>query len=124
MFRPIAILVLLAAWAAPVAAEQYQPITDERDFRQLVQGRTLVLTRPGIVGPIALEVKPSGDREGEARGYDLTGFWRWEDNRFCREMDWGGYNVSYSCQTVSLNGNELRFVADRGMFRTAYFRLN
>ena len=123
MLRPLAAsLLVLLSLTAPAFAE-YRPIEDQREFLQLVQGRTLVLTRPGIARPIEIQVQRNGALTGEARGYDLTGAWRWENGKFCRQMDWGGYNVRYSCQDVSLNGRTLRFISDRGLFRTAYFEM-
>ena len=114
---------LLAAGLGPVGADGYRPVTEPREFLSLVQGRTLVLTRPGLARPIALVVRPDGRLSGEARGYELNGRWGWEGTRFCREMDWGGFNVAYSCQDVAMNGTTLRFIADRGLFRTAYFEI-
>ncbi len=119
----LAILSCVLAFASPATADGYRSITDPSQFLSLVEGRTLVLTRPGIARPIALNVLRNGALAGEARGYELNGVWRWEGNRFCRQMDWGGFEVSYSCQDVSMNGNTLRFVADRGLFRTAYFEI-
>ena len=114
--------LLFGALSTPALAE-YRPVQDRGEFMQLVNGRTLVLTRPGIARPIAIQVQRNGALTGEARGYELTGAWQWENGRFCRQMDWGGYNVRYSCQAVSKDGDTLKFVSDRGLFRTAYFEL-
>lgn len=118
-----AFAVALFGFAAAPAAQAQTAVTDQSSFMQIVSGRTLVLTRPFIARPIALQVQRNGSLTGEARGYELTGFWRWEGNRFCRQMDWGGFNVEYSCQVVTQNGNSLKFVSDTGLFRTAHFEL-
>ncbi len=118
-----ALSIAIFGLAAAPQAQAEAPVTDQASFMQIVNGRTLVLTRPFIARPIALQVQRNGNLTGEARGYELTGFWRWEGNRFCRQMDWGGFNVAYSCQTVTQNGNSLKFVSDSGLFRTAHFQL-
>lgn len=120
-FAALSIAVLGLATA--LSAEAQTSVTDQRSFLEIVNGRTLVLTRPFIARPIALQVQRNGNLTGEARGYELTGFWRWEGSRFCRQMDWGGFNVAYSCQVVTQNGDTLKFVSDTGLFRTAYFEL-
>lgn len=118
-----AFAVAIFGFAATPSAQAQTAVTDQSSFMQIVSGRTLVLTRPFIARPIALQVQRNGNLTGEARGYELTGFWRWEGNRFCRQMDWGGFNVAYSCQVVTQTGNTLKFVSDTGLFRTAHFEL-
>jgi len=118
-----ALSIAVLGFATAPRAEAQTSVTDQRSFLEIVNGRTLVLTRPFIARPIALQVQRNGNLTGEARGYELTGFWRWEGERFCRQMDWGGFNVAYSCQVVTQNGNTLKFVSDTGLFRTAYFEL-
>jgi len=119
----VASFIALVLSVSVAGSDGYAPVRESGEFMRIVEGRTLVLTRPGFLRPIQLKVNPNGSLGGEARGYPVEGSWRWEGNRFCRQMEWGGYEVGYSCQDVSLTGNELRFIADRGMFRTAYFRL-
>jgi hypothetical protein len=97
---------LLAAETA--AAEQFQPLRDQRAFVGLVQGRDL--TRFGI----RLEVTPAGEIKGSAFGTPVTGEWRWQDGFFCRELYWGERDLGPNCQEVQVNGETLRFISDRG----------
>ncbi len=123
MTRLLAAIVFGLSIFAGSASADYATVQDRGEFLSIVGGRTLVLTRPGIARPIAIQVQQNGSLTGEARGYELNGDWQWTDGRFCRQMDWGGFNVRFSCQQVSKNGNTLKFVSDRGLFRTAYFEL-
>ncbi|MFT5346694.1 MAG: hypothetical protein ACI95S_002445 [Dinoroseobacter sp.] len=128
--EPCAVTRLLAIFSiallgltAAAQAEGYSAISKQSEFLEIVNDRTLVLTRPRIARPIALQVQRNGELTGEARGHNLTGSWSWEGDRFCRQMDWGGFNVRYSCQAVSQSGSTLKFVSDTGLFRTAYFEI-
>ena len=123
MIRLFVSIIFGLVISAGAATAEYAAVEDRNEFMRIVGGRTLVLTRPGITRPIAIQVQRNGSLTGEARGYELNGAWQWTDGRFCRQMDWGGFNVRFSCQAVSKNGDTLKFVSDRGLFRTAYFEL-
>ena len=110
------------AVSSPAYAE-FRAVQERGEFLEIVTGRTLVLTRPFIARPIEIQVLRNGELSGEARGSVVTGVWQWTNGRFCREMDWGGSEVGYSCQAVSKDGGTLKFVSDRGLFRTAYFEV-
>ena len=90
------------------AAEQFQPLRDQRDFVGLVEGRDL--KRFGI----RLEVTPTGEIKGNAFGRPVTGAWRWQDGYFCRDLFWGERDLGPNCQEVQVNGETLRFISDRG----------
>jgi hypothetical protein len=94
--------------AETAAAEQFQPLRDQRSFVGLVQGRDL--TRFGI----RLEVTPAGEIRGSAFGTPVTGQWRWQDGYFCRDLFWGERDLGPNCQEVQVNGETLRFISDRG----------
>ena len=90
------------------AAEQFQPLRDQRAFVGLIEGRDL--TRFGI----RLEVTPAGEIRGNAFGRPVTGAWRWQDGYFCRDLYWGERDLGPNCQEVRVNGETLRFISDRG----------
>lgn len=90
------------------AAEQFQPLRDQRAFVGLVEGRDL--TRFGI----RLEVTPEGEIKGAAFGRPVTGAWRWQEGYFCRDLYWGERDLGPNCQEVQVNGETLRFISDRG----------
>lgn len=113
LFRPAALLPAFGAAATlvatPLAADTFQPVTEQAEFVRLVADRDL--TRFGI----RLNVSPSGEIEGRAFGRKVTGAWQWQGDYFCRELyvgsdDLGGPN----CQLVLKNGETLRFIADKG----------
>jgi hypothetical protein len=104
---PLAVTaVLLLSEAA--AADQFQPLRDQRSFVGLIQGRDL--TRFGI----RLEVTPEGQIKGDAFGRPVTGAWRWQDGFFCRDLYWGERDLGANCQEVQVSGETLRFISDRG----------
>lgn len=111
-----AALIAASVLATPAAAELAK-IDSERDFVSLIDGKTL--TRPLV----KLQVKPAGTISGRGMTWDVTGNWSWQNGYFCREMDWGGYEISYNCQEVRAQGNTIRFTSDRGAGEFADFRL-
>jgi hypothetical protein len=123
MIRLLASTVFGLAILAGTASAEYAAVQDRNEFMRIVGGRTLVLTRPGIVRPVTIQVERNGSLTGEARGYELNGDWQWTDGQFCRQIDWSGFKVRFSCQAISKDGDTLKFVSDRGFFRTAYFEL-
>ena len=102
--------------SAPVAAE-FARVTDERQFRQIVQGREL--TYPLV----RLQVTPDGRIVGKGAGREVSGQWDWENGLFCRDLYWGQRELGYNCQTVEVRGNTVRFTSDEGQGDHADFRL-
>lgn len=104
----IFVFVLTVALPSIAASETLHPITDRASFLALIEGREL--WRMGI----RLVVHTDGRIEGRALGRPVTGSWQWEDQHFCRAMQWGDRKLDYNCQTVRLKGDALRFTSDRG----------
>lgn len=109
--------VLAALALLPTAALAFEPVTDAAQFRQLVFGNQL--TRLGI----HLEVTPDGRITGRGMGREVSGQWRWQDGYFCRSLYWGARDLGTDCQAVLREGDELRFVTERGAGIHADFRI-
>ena len=104
---------IVAAFAAlllsgEVVAEGFKTITDRDNFVNFVSGKDL--TRFGIT----LNVSPSGEIRGRAFGRDVTGAWQWANGYFCRDLYYGSQDLGPNCQVVQVNGDTVRFIADRG----------
>lgn len=99
--------------AAPVMAQAFEQIQTREAFIEATSGRDM--TRFGI----KVAVTPSGDIQGRAFGYPVTGDWQWQDGYFCRDLFWGGDPLGANCQAVRINGNTIRFVSDQGTGRSA-----
>ena len=110
-------LALFCAMVTAVSAEQSR-ISSKADFVRLIDGKTL--TRPLI----KLQVTPTGSIKGKGARWAITGNWRWKDGYFCRDLNWGGDDLGYNCQAVSVRGNKIRFQSDKGTGDYADFRLN
>lgn len=109
---------LLAGFALPtLASAELKRIESKSEFVQLVQGKTL--SRPLV----RLNVDPNGGISGRGATWDITGSWSWQDGFFCRDLNWGGDDMGYNCQTVLANGSDMRFIADQGAGDSADFRL-
>lgn len=106
-----------AALTATSAAAEFAKISDERQFTQIVSGKTL--TRPLV----RLQVSPSGEISGIGVTWEVTGNWSWRDGYFCRDLYWGGSDLGYNCQEVAVNDGRIRFTSDRGAGDYADFRL-
>ncbi|MFZ3581242.1 dihydrodipicolinate reductase [Loktanella sp. DJP18] len=113
------IVALLTAVPLAASAQGYQPITDRATFLSLVEGRSLDQRLFGV----ALRVTGDGRIAGDAMGGTVSGSWSWEDGFFCREMMWGDRDFPLNCQRVDLNGDLLRFTADRGQGDDATLRI-
>lgn len=116
--RVMAIAATCAAFLLPqAAAAELKRVENKSEFVQLVQGKTL--SRPLV----RLTVTPEGRISGRGATWDVTGTWTWQDGYFCRDLNWGGDDLGYNCQTVLANGSEMRFIADKGAGDSADFRL-
>lgn len=112
------VLAAVALVMAPqIASAELKRIDNKSEFVQLVQGKTL--SRPLV----RLKVSPDGSISGRGVSWDVTGSWSWEDDFFCRDLNWGGDDLGYNCQEVRANGNALRFTSDKGAGESADFRL-
>lgn len=88
---------------------EFAPIKTRVEFVETVSDKNL--TKLGI----QLTVKPDGRIVGRAMGWDVSGEWQWSpDGFFCRQLDWGGDDIGYNCQAVSVDGNRVKFQSDRG----------
>jgi hypothetical protein len=101
----------------PLPALAFDRVADRSAFVALVQGRTL--TTMGV----ALRVLPEGRIEGRAFGADVQGRWQWRDGFFCRELFAAGRAYPLNCQTVAVQGERLRFTADKGTGDRAELKL-
>ncbi len=114
-FTTLAATFVVAPTAA--SADPFEQVTDEREFMQLVDGRTL--RYPGV----RLTVSRQGNIKGRGLGIPVTGAWQWRGGYFCRDLFWGDQELGANCQAVLRNGNTLRFVSDQGSGQSADFRL-
>ncbi len=117
MIRQSILAGLLAVFALPAAAEEFRVVDDRSAFVRLVEGRKL--TRMGI----KLDVRTSGEIEGQAFGKPVTGAWRWNGGYFCRDLYFGNKDLGPNCQLVKVSGDTLRFIADRGAGQYADLQL-
>jgi hypothetical protein len=119
MLRLAAILIVMAT-AAPVTAEDFEPVKEKTRFLDLIKDREL---RIGLYN-LSLNVRPDGRIDGSALGWKITGSWSWKDGYFCREMDWSGTEIDFNCQLVEAEGaDRMRFTVDQGKGDSATFRL-
>lgn len=116
--RSLTLSATVAALLIPqMAAAELKRVENKSEFIQLVQGKTL--SRPLV----RLQVAADGSIKGRGATWDVTGSWSWENGFFCRDLNWGGDDLGYNCQTVLANGSEMRFIADQGAGDSADFRL-
>lgn len=115
--RMMFLAAMAAALAAPAAAD-LRKVDDQREFVQLVNGKTL--TRPFV----KLTVMPDGQIEGRGARWDVEGTWSWQNGYFCRDLFWGGDPLGYNCQEVQASADgRIKFTSDRGAGDSAMFRL-
>lgn len=114
-FMRHAFVLCLVCLAAPLAAQERIGTRDA--FVERVAGREL--TRLGI----GMTVTPDGAIAGNAFGGAVRGSWTWEGGFFCREMAWGDRQWPRNCQLVQIEGDRVRFVADRGEGDSVYLSL-
>ena len=106
--RLLVVLFLSLCVVAPAWAEGFAQIRDRKDFVSLIQGREL--TRLGV----NLDVLPDGRIRGRAFGRNVTGAWYWQSGYFCRDLSWGRRDFGMNCQSVKVQGQTVRFIADKG----------
>lgn len=110
--------VVSMAFAAPVAASDFERVQERDSFVSLVSGRNL--TRLGI----RLQVSQDGAIKGRAFGKDISGDWTWTEGYFCRDLMVEGDMLDEdNCQVVEVRGDTLRFTSDRGTGDSANLRL-
>ena len=112
-----ALVSLFATLASPAMADGYFRVIDRGAFVNLVSGKSL--TSLGV----NLTVSPSGTIGGRAFGRDVTGTWTWNGGYFCRTMKAGDQSFARNCQLVQLQGDRLRFIADKGTGAVANLRI-
>lgn len=113
-----AALIVLGLTAMPVAAlADFAPIKTKSEFMQKITGKHLTMLG------IKVKVSPNGQIAGRAMGWDVAGDWKWSGGYFCRNLSWGGDDIGYNCQEVSVNGNKVRFQSDRGTGKSADLRI-
>lgn len=118
MLRALLAFTMLPAFAAH--ADGFSPVTEEKAFLALVEGRDLRMA----IFNMTLNILPDGQITGKAMGWPVRGTWEWKDGFFCRQMDWGGMEIEYNCQLVEeRRGTRLRFTVDQGEGDSAAFDL-
>ena len=108
--------IVVTALGGAAYAEPSQ-LTDSRAFA------TTVVDRPLTALGVKLVVGQDGSINGTAFGRTVTGSWHWDQGYFCREMTFGEQDLGSDCQAVVLEGDRVRFIADRGAGQEASLRL-
>ncbi len=114
--RQIAWAVALAL-SLPAAVHAQTKVENRDAFLSLVGGKTLL--RPLV----QLNVSPDGTISGSGSGLRVSGNWAWEDGYFCRQLEWPGGSEDRNCQEVSVEGDSIRFRADKGNGDFADFKI-
>lgn len=117
MKTALTIAAVFGVFTVPVAAQAFEKVTTKSEFMELVEGKNLKLTG------IKLNVTSSGNIEGKAYGYPVTGDWQWRGGYFCRSLYWGKKDLGDNCQEVTAKQGKIRFTSDRGAGRSAAFSL-
>jgi hypothetical protein len=112
----MALCAFCLGYGVPAFAE-YQQVTSRNDFMLLVKGKTL--TRPLV----KINIGPNGGISGTGASWPVTGKWQWKGNYLCRSLEWGGDDLGYNCQEVKTNGTKVRITSDKGIGKSADFRL-
>lgn len=99
---------LLLALLFPTTVLAFEPVTDRDTFLAIVDGKRLTGDGVGLV------VSDGGAITGRAFGFRVTGGWEWQAPYFCRTLDSAIRSFPHNCQTVAVQGDVLRFRADRG----------
>ncbi len=115
----LTICAIAIGFALPAKAQDFRPVTDQSEFLALIGERNLT----NRLYNLNLAVAPTGQIQGSAMGWAVTGSWSWQNGYFCREMAWGGDPIPYNCQLVEVAGNQMRFTTDQGAGDSASFRL-
>ncbi|SFD72872.1 dihydrodipicolinate reductase [Roseivivax sediminis] len=118
MIRTVSLGAAMAAMLAGAVGAEPAKVDGRGEFLDLVQGRTL--SRPLV----SLQVGADGSITGSGAGWDVTGSWTWQDGYFCRDINWGGDDLGYNCQLVTVDDGRITFVEDRGAGRSAGFSID
>jgi hypothetical protein len=114
--------VIIIACASVLAMSQaafaeFQKVESQAAFVSAIEGKKL--KRPLV----ELSVTPAGGISGTGAVWEISGSWSWKDGYFCRSLEWGGDDLGYNCQEVTLNGGKIRFTSDKGAGQSADFTL-
>ena len=105
LMKPVLLALLLLV---PLPALAFERVESRDTFLSIVQGRTLA------GDGVSLRVGADGSISGRGFGMRVTGSWSWEDGFFCRTLDTMLRDFPRNCQVVQVQGNVVRFTADRG----------
>lgn len=84
-------------------------IKKENKFIESVAGKKLVSGNTWLI------VTPGGKIEGVGRNNaKITGAWVWSQKFFCRNVVVGNKKFPEDCLTVSVDGNQVTFVRNKG----------
>ena len=108
-------LFVLAAWQtaqqeqeASAAEPKKGRITTKKEYITKVVGKKLT-SGNGVV---------YSHKDGTLTGYfgekEMTGTWTWEEGYWCRTVIIGGREFPHDCQVVTVLGDKLTFIRDRG----------
>ncbi|MEM7318465.1 MAG: dihydrodipicolinate reductase [Pseudomonadota bacterium] len=110
-------LSMLLVFCAGMASAEFAKVSDEAEFKAIVDGKTL--TRPMV----NLQVSSAGEITGKGLVWPVNGSWTWQNGYFCRDLNWGGDNLGYNCQEVRVKEGRIRFTSDQGRGPYADFQL-
>ena len=102
------VLITSLSMLLPTAALAFEPVTDRGTFLAIVTGKQLTGEDTALI------VSDGGAITGRTGGVDVTGDWTWEGEYFCRTLESARRAFPLDCQTVGVQGDVVRFRADRG----------
>ncbi len=105
----------LTLGATPAMAEE---INTKEQFLAQIAGKKLVQKDNWVI------LSPDGTVRGEgpAKG-TISGNWTWEGTYYCREITVDGTSFPRDCQTVTLNGDTVNFIHEKGKGITISWRV-
>ncbi len=107
-FVKIIAIAATASVAATVGAFA-KDIKKESQFLETVADKELVGTNAKFT--ITSDGKISGQ---QSNGTKFVGAWAWNKRFWCRTLVVGGNQVPQDCQKVTVEGNQVTFIRDKG----------
>ena len=84
-------------------------ITNQKQFLEKVADRKLVQGSSWVI------ISATGSVNGEGPDeVPISGNWTWNETYYCRDISIDSVPLPHDCQTVTLDGNIVSFIHDKG----------
>ena len=112
-----AMALVLSISVSVDAKSSERKITTEEEFRRIAEDKKQIASWGHVI------TRKDGSMRGFFNGRFISEEWTWEGQYYCRDVTIGVKNLGYDCQVVTVSGNKITYIRNKGSGQKTTYEL-